>query len=163
MPDGAAHWLGPASHATICAMNAIKKIIPQFAKFGVVGLLAFLIDYGLLIFCTEMLGLPYLVSATIGFCVSVVFNYFASMRYVFTSKEGMSRGKEMTIFIVLSFIGLLLNDGLMWLGVDALGWNYMLVKIGATAIVTIYNFITRKVFLDAGDAPAPEATDSETS
>ena len=144
-------------------MDKLRSLIFQFLKFGVVGFIAFLIDYGLLFACTEFLGFPYLVSATIGFCVSVVFNYFASMRYVFTSKEGMSRGKEMTIFIVLSFIGLLLNDGLMWVGVDGLGWNYMLVKIGATAMVTIYNFITRKIFLDAGETPAPETTDSENS
>ena len=36
----------------------------------------------------------YLVSATISFTASVVFNYAASMRYVFTHKEGMSRRRD---------------------------------------------------------------------
>ena len=141
----------------ICIVNAAKKIAAQFAKFGVVGFIAFLIDYGLLILCTEMLGISYLVSATIGFVVSVIFNYVASMRFVFTHKEDMSRTKELVIFVVLSVIGLGINDGLMWLGVDGLGWHYMLVKIIATVVVSIWNFVTRKVFLDAGDVPGDEA------
>ena len=126
----------------------MKHLIAQFLKFGVVGLIAFFIDYGLLAFCTEVLGINYLVSATIGFTVSVVFNYFASMRYVFTHKHGMSRRKEFIIFVVLSIIGLLINNGCMWAGVELLGIHYLIVKIGATIIVALWNFITRKLLLD---------------
>ena len=60
----------------------------------------------------------YLVSATISFTVSVVFNYLASMRYVFTHKEDMSRRREFVIFIILSVIGLLINNVCMWAGVE---------------------------------------------
>ena len=106
-------------------------------KFGVVGVIAFVIDYGLLAFCTEVLGINYLVSATIGFTVSVIFNYVASMRFVFTHKEDMSRRREFIIFVVLSVIGLIINNACMWAGVELLGWHYLIVKIGATAIVKI--------------------------
>ena len=44
-------------------------------KFGVVGVIAFVIDYGLLALLTEAFGVNYLVSATISFTASVVFNY----------------------------------------------------------------------------------------
>ena len=84
-------------------------------KFGVVGVIAFVIDYGLLALLTEAFGVNYLVSATISFTASVVFNYAASMRYVFTHKEGMSRRREFAIFVVLSVIGLGLNNGCMGL------------------------------------------------
>ena len=49
-------------------------------KFGIVGVIAFLIDYGLMVALTEFFGVPYLISNTISFTVSVVFNYVASMR-----------------------------------------------------------------------------------
>ena len=126
----------------------MKNLIAQFLKFGVVGFIAFFIDYGLLAFCTEVLGINYLISATIGFTVSVVFNYIASMRYVFVHKEGMSRTKEFVIFVVLSVIGLLINNACMWAGVELLGIHYLIVKIGATVIVALWNFITRKILLD---------------
>ena len=98
----------------------MKKLFAQLMKFGVVGFIAFLIDYGLLAFCTEILHINYLVSATIGFTVSVVFNYLASMRYVFTHKEEMSRRREFIIFVVLSIVGLVINnvDGLTLISAD---------------------------------------------
>ncbi len=129
----------------------MKKLFAQFMKFGVVGALAFCIDYGLLALLTEAFGVNYLVSATISFTVSVVFNYLASMRYVFTHKEDMSRRREFVIFIILSVIGLLINNVCMWAGVELLGVHYLIVKIAATAIVMVWNFVTRKIFLDAGE------------
>ena len=128
----------------------MKKLIAQLMKFGVVGVIAFIIDYGLLA-PTEAFGVNYLVSATISFTVSVVFNYVASMRYVFTHKEGMSRRREFIIFVVLSVIGLGINNACMWAGVELLSVHYLITKIFATAVVMVWNFVTRKIFLDAGD------------
>ena len=136
----------------------MKKLIAQFMKFGVVGVIAFCIDYGLLALLTEVFGVNYLVSATISFTASVIFNYIASMRYVFRHKEDMSRQREFVIFVVLSVIGLIINNVLMWAGVEILQWPdwigehaYLIVKIFATAVVMVWNFVTRKIFLDAGD------------
>ena len=53
------------------------KLVQQFMKFGVVGVIAFVIDYGLMVALTELAGVNYLISATISFTVSVVFNYLA--------------------------------------------------------------------------------------
>ena len=128
-----------------------EKPLAQLMKFGVVGFIAFLIDYGLLAFCTEILHINYLVSATIGFTVSVVFNYLASMRYVFTHKEEMSRRREFIIFVVLSIVGLVINNAILWAGVELLHVHYLIVKIFATAVVMVWNFVTRKIFLDAGN------------
>lgn len=141
----------------------MKKLIAQLMKFGVVGGIAFLIDYGLMVALTELCGINYLISATISFTVSVVFNYFASMRYVFRHKEGMSRRREFVIFVVLSIIGLGINNVLMWIGTGLFGITYLITKIFATAAVTIYNFVTRKIFLDAGssgESTAEEIIDS---
>lgn len=130
-------------------MNGIGYLIKQFMKFGIVGFIAFFIDYGTMIFLTEVFGVSYLISTTAGFIISVIFNYLASMRYVFVHKEGLSRRKEFVIFIVLSVIGLGLNDVLMWILVDFTFIDYRISKIVVTAIVMVYNFITRKIFLDA--------------
>ena len=101
-----------------------------------------------MIFLTEVFGVPYIASTTIGFIVSVIFNYFASMKYVFKRRDDMNRSKEFLIFVVLSVIGLGLNDALMFISVDIVGGDYRLMKIIVTAIVMVYNFITRKIFLE---------------
>ena len=129
----------------------MKKLIAQFMKFGIVGVIAFVIDYGVMIFLTEVFGVPYLISTTISFVVSVIFNYFASMRFVFKRKDDMSRRREFIIFIVLSVCGLGINDPLMWLMVDSLYIDYRLSKIVVTVVVAVWNFVTRKIFLEAHD------------
>ncbi len=130
----------------------MKNLIAQIMKFGVVGVIAFVIDYGVMIFLTEVFGLNPVISATVSFTVSVIFNYLASMRYVFSHREGMSRTREFVIFIILSVIGLVINDAIMWAGTEAVTIDYRIVKIFATAVVMVWNFVTRKIFLDGGAA-----------
>ena len=129
----------------------MKKLISQVLKFGVLGGLAFLIDYAVLIILTELVGINYLISSGVSFCVSVVFNYILSIVWVFDVEKNMGKKKvaqNFFVFIVLSVIGLVLTEILMWTGTDILGIHYLLTKIGATAIVMIYNFVSRKIFLE---------------
>ena len=137
------------SHDSNGKGTAVGKLIAQFMKFGVVGVIAFVIDYGLLALLTEVFGVNYLISATISFTVSVIFNYVASMRYVFTHKEDMSRRREFIIFVVLSAAGLAINDGLMWAGTAFTPIDYRFIKIFATAVVMVWNFVSRKHWLEA--------------
>ncbi len=127
------------------------KLIAQFMKFGIVGVIAFFIDYGTMIFLTEVFGVPYLISTTISFVVSVIFNYLASMRFVFKRKDDMSRRREFIIFVALSVVGLILNDVFMWLMVEFLFIDYRLSKIVVTFLVAVWNFVSRKIFLEAHD------------
>ena len=124
-----------------------KKIIKQLFRFGIVGGLAFLIDYGLLFLLTEVFNIHYLISSVISFIVSLVFNYILSIKWVFDVTKKQTY-KEIIIFIILSVIGLGINQLIMYIGVDIFEIYYMLVKIGATIIVMIWNFITRKIFIE---------------
>ena len=133
----------------------MQKLIQQILKFGVVGVLAFLIDYGLLMLLSQAFGVDPVIAAGISFCVSVVFNYLASMKYVFTHREDMSKRREFVIFIVLSVIGLGINELCMLAGVIALGDSALAVtgtKLFATAVVMLWNFLSRKKWLDAGSS-----------
>lgn len=125
-----------------------KKLLIQIIKFGFVGGTAFLIDFGILYVLTEYCGINYLISGTISFSVSVIWNYILSVKWVFDVKENSNKTKEMTVFIVLSVIGLGINQLIMWLCVDKLGIYYMISKLIATFIVMIYNFISRKLIIE---------------
>lgn len=124
------------------------KLVAQIMKFGVVGVIATVIDFGVMNILYYGLGLDILIANTSGFVISLIFNYLASMKYVFVHKEGMSRRREFVIFVVLSVIGLVLNDGIVLALKSGLGLEANLAKICATALVMVYNFVTRKIFLE---------------
>lgn len=123
----------------------------QLIKFGLVGVIATLIDFLILYLSTDLLGVNYLVSAAIGFIVSTIFNYVASMKYVFKSKYEDNKNKELLIFIGLSIIGLGINELLLMVLVENIGFHYMIGKLLATVVVMLFNFISRKILLEKKD------------
>ena len=129
-------------------MSNTKKLFSQIIKFGFVGRTAFVIDAGLLFLLTEFCGIHYLISGMISFTASVIYNYILSVKWVFDAKKDANKTQEFIVFIVLSVIGLGINQLFMWLFVDMMHIYYMLSKIIATVIVMVYNFITRKIFLE---------------
>lgn len=126
----------------------MSKLIKQIIKFGIVGGSAFVIDYGLMIFLTEVMNINYLISNGLSFSASVVFNYIMSVKWVFDVKKKNSKTNEFLIFVLLSLVGLGINQFIMWIAVEKLEVYYLLSKIYATIIVMVYNFITRKMFLE---------------
>jgi len=126
----------------------MKKLMEQILKFGVVGGLAFLIDYSILYVLTEFAGLHYLISGGISFTISVIFNYLMSIFWVFETKKDQNKTRQFLIFVILSIIGLGINQIVIWLLVEKLSIHYMIAKIAATAIVMVYNFITRKLIIE---------------
>lgn len=126
----------------------MSKLIAQFTKFGVVGVICTLIDYAIMIALVELFNVPYLIACAISFSVSVVINYILSMRFVFASRDDLSKQKEFVIFAALSIAGLLLTELFMWVMVDMMSIHYMFSKILVTGIVMVFNFVTRKIFLE---------------
>ena len=124
-----------------------EKLLIQIFKFGIVGGIAFVIDYVSLIVCKEVFHLNTLLAA-IGFTISVIYNYIASVKWVFDVNKEKDEKTNFIIFIVLSIVGLIITEIIMWFGTDVLKISYLIIKIVATAIVMVFNFITRKMFLE---------------
>ena len=76
------------------------NLIKQFLKFGVVGVICFVIDFTLYT-TLNFLGCPYLISGVISFVVSVVVNYLLSMKFVFERREDISRRREFIVYVIL--------------------------------------------------------------
>lgn len=129
-------------------INKFKDLFIQIIKFGGVGIICFIIDFAILHLLTDYAHLHYLWSAAIAFFISVLANYILSIRFVFVVNPKNNQKRIFVIFVLSSIVGLGLTELLMWFGVDIIHLNYMLVKIGATAVVMVYNFITRKLFLE---------------
>ena len=78
------------------------------------------------------------------FIVSFIFNYTASMKWVFDSN---SKNKFIP-FLLLSLKGLGINELLLYIGIGLLHYNKLIVKLISTIIVMIFNFTTRKILIE---------------
>ena len=125
----------------------MTKLIMQLIKFGIVGIIATVVDFGVLMFLKELVHIDVLVASAVAFLVSVIANYILSMLFVFKGSEN-GKLKEFIMFVVLSIGGLLINQFIMWIGTEMLTVYYIWVKIFACIFVPIYNFVTRKIFLE---------------
>lgn len=151
----------------------MNKLLQQIAKFGIVGVIAFFVDfiiYTVLNIVFRSVGFDkvfpayYLLSQFISFIISCITNYLLSMKYVFERREDMSRQKEFVIFFLLSAIGLVINEIILYIGMDLIyqnnAWLKSIMSTGlaetffkcfATGVVMVYNFISRKLTLEKKD------------
>ena len=129
-----------------------SRLMQQIIKFGAVGFLCFFIEYALLILLKELLHLDVLVANLLAFVVSATVNYVLSILFVFETDKNKNRVKEFLLFFALSVGGLIINEIVMWAGTKVLDpfWSrsYIIVKPFATGVVMVYNFITRKIFIE---------------
>lgn len=121
----------------------MQQRIAEVLRFCVVGGVSFIVDYSLLYFCTEFAGITYLYSSAIAFSVAVIINYWLCLVFVFKNKQKQS-SRQKALFIGSSIVGLGLNQLCMYGFVEILGIYYMLAKLMATAIVTIWNYIMKR-------------------
>lgn len=124
-----------------------NKLFRQLFKFGIVGTIAFAIDYGIFTLLTQVINMHYLISSIISFSISVIFNYIMSVKWVFDITKKQT-AKEFIIFILLSVVGLIINSIVLYILVEKASIHELISKVIATIIVMIFNFITRKIFLE---------------
>ncbi len=135
------------NHMVLTAARGVRRPLGarlwEMARFCVVGGLCFLLDYGLLFVCTEYGGIPYLWSSGISFSVSVLVNYWLCLAYVFRGAGEQSR-RQRVLFFGSSVAGLGINQVVMWALVDGLGVYYMVAKLFATGVVTVWNYVMKR-------------------
>lgn len=123
----------------------MNKLVNQILKFGLVGGIAFLIDFCIFAILVKI-GIHYLIAQIISFFISLIFNYIASIKWVFNAKKQTK--KEALLFIILAIIGLGINELLLYIGISILNIDTLLTKLISTMLVMIYNFITRKLIIE---------------
>ena len=119
-------------------------LVGPLFRYGVVGGVSFIVDYGSLWLLTEKAGLPYLWSAAIAFILGLTCNYILSTRWVFGASKMKSAWVEFAAFALIGVIGLGLNELIMYAFTDGFGFHYMISKIVSTVIVFFWNFLARR-------------------
>ena len=145
-----------------------KKIQREFFRFIICGIASTIVDfimYGLVIYIFEPAVFNYniissftadkslittfavITGTAVGFLTALTVNYLISVFFVFEDSDNGKTFKGRWLFFIFSTIGFFINLVLMYLMFDILDINQWMSKIVVTAIVLVYNFNTKKLFI----------------
>lgn len=113
----------------------------------VASLVALAADIGVMVGLVELAHVPYLLAAVISFILGGFVAYGLSVRFIFRYRRIEDRRVEATSFVILGLAGLAVNAACMAVGVELLGLNYIIAKLGAAGMSFVVNYALRRVLL----------------
>lgn len=130
-------------------------------RFGLIGGLNTLIDFGLLFAFSFLFGIPRGFANILSTSVAFVFSFFANKKFTFQSSSKENVVREMILFTVVTLFGLWVIQGLIidFLSpvIISLGLSEKIALLGAKLIATIASLIwnyllySRAVFPNRGE------------
>ena len=121
------------------------NIFIQLFRYIFVGGTAFVVDFFFLYFFSDICGIYYLISAIFSFIISVLVNYVMSTKWVFNQDNIENKVVEFNMFMLISTIGLVFTEILLYFFTDICGLHYLISKIISAIIVLFWNFLARRV------------------
>lgn len=142
--EGIVAWWCKLLHLTRHA-----KALQQLTKFVIVGFINTGINWVVYFVCYHTLGLAVPLASAIAFAISTIFNFWASTTWVFDTTNRKSKKRLLAEFTIMNGISFLaFDEALLSFLTYRLAWNPMLAKVLTTAIGMVFNFVTRKIFLE---------------
>jgi putative flippase GtrA len=146
-----------------------RVLIHEVAKFGAVGILAFLITIVGANALRYGAGLGPLTSVALATAVATVFAFLGNKLWAFRHRRGSHWGRESVLFFVFNGIGLLIQLGFVSVARYGLGledkFSYNVANIVGVGVATIFRLYCyrRWVFVMADDALQQERLEPETT
>ena len=107
------------------------------------GGLAATVDIGFFTVAVKGFGFNWFLVALCSFTLATVVNYLLSIRYVFESGIRFKKQAEVSLVFLVSGIGLVINQSVLWLLIESAGIDEVLSKLMATGTVFFWNYTAR--------------------
>lgn len=126
-------------------MGKYKDMIP-YAVFGILTTMFNIATYWCM---AHLIGLNWFISTIIAWVVAVAFAYLTNRKWVFHSKVKSTKGivKEIVMFFGCRFLTEILDLLCMYVFVDFLQLNDILIKFIANIMVIIANYVASKMVI----------------
>ncbi|MER7680854.1 GtrA family protein [Streptomyces sp. NPDC096934] len=121
-----------------------EQLLREVAKFGAVGgagLLVNLVTFNLVRHAT---GLQVVRASVIATVVAIVFNYVGFRYFTYRDRDRGGRTREMTLFVLFSAVGLVIENGVLYVATYGFGWDSQLqsnvFKFVGIGVATLFRF-----------------------
>ena len=122
-----------------------QTLIERFLKFCIVGGSGVVVDFGITYLAKEFLKLNKYVANSLGFICAATSNYILNRTWTFGSNDP-DVVMQYFRFFGFSLIGLAINNLVIYLLHGRVKWNFYIVKLIATCVVTFWNFSMNYIF-----------------
>ncbi|MEV1022406.1 GtrA family protein [Streptomyces sp. NPDC050264] len=148
----------------------------EIAKFGVVGALGVLVNFAVFNLMRHGTDLQVVRASVIATVVAIAFNYVGFRYFTYRDRDKSGRGKELTLFLLFSVVGLVIENGVLYAATYGFGWDSSLqsniFKFLGMGLATLFRFWSYRTwvfkalparetvasaqsFLDESDVPRP--------
>lgn len=125
-----------AAAPDLLALASIDTSI--FARYSLVGVLATLIHYVVLVELIELGGANAGLSAAVGAMCGALSAYAGNRRFTFLSRAPHRRA--LPRFVLVAAVGALANGSVVWAGTELLHIHYLVSQVVVTALILALGF-----------------------
>jgi len=133
----------------ISKAKELMKKYEEIIKYLIIGVLTTTINYIVFVIMVKGLKIEMHTSNIIAWIVSVIFAYFTNKLFVFESKSfkiDILR-KEIVSFGLARVFSLLLEEMILYIFVNILNMNQLIIKLISNIIVIIVNYVLSKFII----------------
>ncbi|CAM5417494.1 MULTISPECIES: GtrA family protein [Streptomyces] len=159
----------PAARGTV--RQRLDRLAREVAKFGAVGGAGLLVNLLVFNLVRQVTDLPVVRASVIATVVAIIFNYIGFRYFTYRDRDKSRRTKEMTLFLLFSVAGLVIENGVLYTATYGFGWDSPLqsniFKFLGIGIATLFRFWSYRTWVFralpvqkdpvAGGEPRPES------
>lgn len=138
----------------------------EIAKFGAVGGAGLLVNIGVFNLVRHSTQLQTVRASILATIVSIAFNYLGFRYFTYRDRDRADRAKELSLFLFFSLIGLVIENGVLYLATYGFGWRTQLesnvFKFMGIGIATLFRFWSYRTWVFRA-LPAKEAVEQAES
>ncbi|CAL9542513.1 GtrA family protein [Streptomyces sp. Tu 3180] len=124
--------------------SRLRRLCREAAKFGAVGGAGVLVNLGVFNLVRQVTDLQVVRASVIATVVAIVFNYVGFRYFTYRDRDKSGRTREMSLFLLFSAVGLVIENGVLYTATYGFGWDSPLqsnvFKFLGIGVATLFRF-----------------------
>ncbi|MES4906650.1 MULTISPECIES: GtrA family protein [unclassified Streptomyces] len=144
----------------------VDQLAREVLKFGAVGGAGVFVNLGVFNLIKHLTELPTVRASIVATVVATLFNYLGYRYFTYRERDSQGRTKELTLFLLFSAVGLVIENGVLYAATYGFGWDSQLqnnvFKFLGIGIATLFRFWSYRTWVFRA-LPAREAVETAES
>ncbi|MER5912126.1 GtrA family protein [Streptomyces sp. NPDC001982] len=121
-----------------------RKLVHEIAKFGAVGAVGTVVNFGVSNLLWHLTTLQAVRANVIATLVAIACNYVGFRYFTYRDRDKSAKSRELTLFLIFSAIGLVIENGILYAAIYGLHWESSLqrnvFKVVGIGLATLFRF-----------------------